>query len=588
MSRSATRKRKNPGEEAADDAADLALGAPSSRRPASPATRFCMGVDILLAAKEQEFAEATGVCGGRDSWTAWSSSAYRDVLRKLIAGDLQHELVKGAASERHLISKLLAAGHGGGNAGQIAQLRQGALELLEQPRLGQQHEELQKALDLFETDTSVQAPMRRHIVRDFSLLLQKEAEANDFAAAAHRIADISSRVASSRSCQPVGAAHGVASLAARRAKTQRQLAEGEGIGGANGFRTGQELMRTANGGGDRAPAAARQYELLQTDAEDAGGTLDGPAPGRCRSMVLMLQVLSELPTLAQPPAQCSFDPQNMVYRLPFRVPSLDAEGALDSSLLRGISRVKLSFDNGKGGLADAADLSSRATRFAEYMLSCMLSGKPLTGGGATAGHATKGGAGVAWFDVNSTGNLGLAAKRGATVKTLTAVREFESVHKLPELWLLATRATMDDGTQVRISAQPPVGRDDEPPVLHMDSSVAEVNGGLDKADEGGLGDVLVRFAANWAGGRSFLLAADKTGGYVAELLREAGCGAVAMHPTAYAVPDGKRTEGARVFHAAAPGDSIGMTVIITVRDRGQGYADLPERLAALGLTVTPL
>ena len=45
-----------------------------------------------------------------------------------------------------------------------------------------------------------------------------------------------------------------------------------------------------------------------------------------------------------------------------------------------------------------------------------------------------------------------------------------------------------------------------------------------------------------------------------------------------------------VFHAAGQGEGDGLTLIITLRERfpGEGCADVPARLAALGLAVTLL
>ena len=426
---------------------------------------------------------------------------------------------------------------------------------------------------------SQRAHAEEAVLTALSTLLQAEYQAGNYDPLAMRVAHIKGAESSTQSSRRK------ATMAAQESSWTDEMNAASAAANARRARDGtslrypsaQVIQRDANGVGKAAARAAAEYDEIQTAAADEGGVLEGGAPGRCRSLTRTMLEVRRLPPLPALQMQTGdFNMLNMTEQLRYPCPALGGARQIE-----GIRRCRLSFALPDGNKAEPADLGQRALPFANDLLECRRSSCPISGSGASASQVTKGGSGVAWHDVYSPQHVGDALAKGATVKTLNFIELFDTKYNLPELKLLMLRALADGATHVRYGAQP--ANPDENPVLHMDRAVDEVAGGL---EGGGVGQVLCRFAVNMVqSGRPFLLSNDALGEYVTELPRDEPGDAVCMLPEVYTQASAER-KGAAMYHAASAGSATGLTLIITIRDRGAEYTDLVARLHALGLTVT--
>lgn len=542
---------------------------------------MCREAQPLLSALNAQHDETVmpGTAHFLAARAGWDMRQYRDILRLCLQNEASEQNQHGRLS---IIGKLLTA-HARRTSGDHTYTQQllTSIDILAAASHlpAQECATLAPVVVSLLADPSQRAHAQKAVLTALSALLQAEYEAEDYESLATRVACIKSAASSLQSSnqKAVVAAHEgswkddmIAASAAADAQRARD-------GSCLSMRSAQQVQRNANGEGEAAARAAAEYDEIQAAAADAGGYLEGAAPGRCRALSRTLIEVQGLPPLPALQMQTGpFDVLDMREQLCFPCPALDG-----ATQIEGIRRCRLRFAQLDGNKAEPADLGQRALLFANEMLECRRAGRPISGSGDSAAQVTKGGAGVVWMDAYSTQRMGDATRMGATVSTLNFIKLFDTKYKLPEVKLLMLRALADGATHVRYGAQP--ANPDENPVLHMDQAVDEVAGGL---EGGGVGQVLCRFAVNMVrSGRPFLLSNDAHGEYVTELPRDEPGDAVCMLPEVYTQASAKR-KGAAMYHAASAGSATGLTLIITIRDRGAGYSDLMARLHALGLTVT--
>lgn len=408
-------------------------------------------------------------------------------------------------------------------------------------------------------DPSQRAHAQKVVLTALSALLQAEYKAGNYEPLATRVAHIKGEDSSTKSSNQKAAvaAQGSSSwkammLAGRTAADAQRAREGSCLY----YPSAQQIQRNANGEGETAALAAAEYEEIQAAAADAGGVLEGGAPGRCRSLTRTLVQVQRLPPLPALRMQTDdFNVLDMREQLAYPCPALDGARQIE-----GIRRCHLRFALPDGNKAEPTELGQRALFLANDLLEYRWSDCPISGSGDSALRVTKGGSGVAWLDVYSTKHMGDALEKGATVKTLNFIELLDTKYNLPEVKLLMLRALADGATHARYGAQP--ANPEENPVLHMDGAEDEVAGGL---EGGGVGQVLCRFAVNMVQlGRPFLLSNDRTGEFVTKLPRDEPGDAVCMLPEVYTRASAER-KGAAMYHAASAGSATGLTLIITIR-----------------------
>ena len=355
----------------------------------------------------------------------------------------------------------------------------------------------------------------------------------------------------------------------------------------------------------------------------------------CRDKQRTALLTAATPTVELPPPPY-FDPQQLRVQLNHPLAKLVEVQADNPRILPGIACVSVHFSDSKGGVLAPSLTASTSRPLCERMAACVETGKPLFGSGSDAAQMEQGSNGAVWWDLASPGHVGSFADQGATRRTLGSIEGFK---RLGVDWLarLAARSLEDNGTWVRVGRQPCSTAAGCSPKLHIDGAINETCNGLGKVRScawpsvcaapqthdlclHALAHAFSAALADLVGGRPFVLSADLHGDYRTELARAEGGGTAAVQTPCFpAWPHGHPTEcdrsgfasrlahlrhsgavamvveaytspHAMVYHAAGEGEGDGLTLILTLRERypGEGYADLPARLAALGLVVTPL